>query len=68
MNENAAVSISAEAAEGCKEGAGKEDAQSGNKIQSCNKDSSFTLFLRHSFYMVVILLLSLCRWMLIMNF
>lgn len=68
MNENAAVLISAEAAEECKEGAGKEVAQSGNKIQSCNQDSSFTLVLHHSFYMVIILLLSLCRWILIMNF
>lgn len=49
MNENTAVSIPREAAEGCKKGAGKEDAQSDNKIHSCNKDSSLTLLLHHSF-------------------
>lgn len=59
MNENAAVSIPAEAAEGCKEGASKETAQSGNKIQLCNKDSSLTLLLHLTFFMVVILPLTL---------
>lgn len=68
MNENAAVSIPAEAAEGCKEEAGKGDAQSGNKIQSCNKDSNLTLLLHPTFFMVVILPLTLCRWILIINF
>ena len=45
-----------------------EDTQSGHKIQSCSKDSSLSLLLHHSFYMVLILPLTLCRWILIMNF
>ena len=68
VNEVAATSIAAEAVAGCKEGAGMEDAQSGHKIQSCSKDSSLSLLLHHSFYMVLILPLTLCRWILIMNF